>query len=58
MMTQDDIQLNAAPSVITVNQTAAQISIVEEISINNGAAPIDTNKGIAFQNSYLAPNTG
>ena len=48
LMTQEDIQLNAAPSVITVNQTPATISIVEEISINNGAAPVDTNKGIAL----------
>ena len=58
LMTQDDIQLNAAPSVITVNQTAAQISIVEEISINNGAAPIDTNKGIAFEQSYQRAQYG
>jgi general secretion pathway protein D len=52
LMTQEDIQLNAAPSVITVNQTPATISIVEEISINNGAAPVDTNKGIAFEKSF------
>src|SRR6185437_3196609 len=38
LMTQEDIQLNAAPSVVTVNQTPATISIVEELSINNGAA--------------------
>ncbi len=58
MMTQEDIQLNAAPSVITVNQTPAQISIVEEISINNGAAPVDTNKGIAFEKSFTRANYG
>ena len=52
LLTQDDIQLNAAPSVITVNQTPATISIMEELSINNGAAPIDTNKGIAFEKSF------
>ena len=37
-MTQEDVQLNAAPSVTTVNQTPATIKIVEELSINNGAA--------------------
>jgi general secretion pathway protein D len=58
LLTQDDIQLNAAPSVITVNQTPATISIMEEISINNGAAPIDTNKGIAFQNSFTRTQYG
>lgn len=59
MMTQEDIQLNSAPSVITVNQTPAQISIVEEISINNGAAPVNTNNGtISYQNSFSRANYG
>ncbi len=58
LMSQEDIQLNAAPSVITVNQTPCTISIVEEISINNGAAPVDTNKGIAFEKSFSRANYG
>ena len=58
LMTQEDIQLNAAPSVITVNQTPATIAILEEISINNGAAPIDTNKGIAFEKSFTRAQFG
>lgn len=58
LMTQEDLQLNAAPSVTTVNQTPATISIQEEISINNGAAPIDTNKGIAFEKSFARANYG
>jgi general secretion pathway protein D len=58
LLTQDDIQLNAAPSVITVNQTPTTISIVEEISINNGAAPIDTNKGTSFEKSFARANYG
>ncbi len=58
LMSQEDIQLNAAPSIITVNQTPATISIVEEISINNGAAPMDTNKGIAFEKSFSRAQYG
>lgn len=58
LMTQEDIQLNAAPSVVAVNQTPATISIQDEISINNGAAPIDTNKGIAFEQSYTRTQYG
>ncbi len=58
LMTQEDIQLNAAPSLTTVNQTPATISITEEISINNGAAPIDTNKGIAFEKSFTRAQYG
>jgi len=58
LMTQDDIRLNAAPSIIAINQTAATIAITEEISINNGAAPIDTNKGIAFEKSFTRAQYG
>ena len=52
LMTLEDVQLNNSPSVIAVNQTPAMITIVEERSINNGAAPIDTNKGTSFEKSY------
>ncbi len=58
LMTQEDIRLNAAPSVITVNQTPATISIIEEISINSGAAPIDTNQGTAFEQAYVRAQYG
>lgn len=58
LLTQEDIQLNAAPSIITVNQTPATISIVEELSINNGAAPIDTNKGTSFEKSFARAQYG
>ncbi len=58
LMSQEDIQLNAAPSVVAVNQTPATISILDEISINNGAAPIDTNKGIAFEQSWTRAQYG
>lgn len=58
LMTQEDIQLNASPSVITVNQTPTTISVTEEISINSGAAPIDTNKGIAYEKAFTRAQYG
>jgi general secretion pathway protein D len=58
LMTQEDIQFHAAPSVVTVNQSPATINILEEISINNGAAPIDTNQGTAFEKSYTRSQYG
>jgi general secretion pathway protein D len=58
LMTQENIQFHAAPSVITVNQTPASINIVQEISINNGAAPIDTNNGVAFEQTYTRAQYG
>ncbi|MFS8564307.1 MAG: hypothetical protein LVR00_08405 [Rhabdochlamydiaceae bacterium] len=58
LMTQDNVQLNAAPSLTTINQTPATISIVEEVSINNGAAPVDTNKGTSFEKSFSRAQFG
>ncbi len=58
LLTQDDIHLNAAPSVTAVNQTQAQISIMEELSINSGAAPVDTNKGTTFEKAFSRAQYG
>ena len=58
LMSQEDISINAAPSVTTLNQTPAQISLVTELSIDNGAAPIDSNQGTAFQKSYTRSQYG
>ncbi len=59
LLTQDDIQLNAAPSVTTVNQTPAAISIMEELSINNGAAPVNTTSGtITYEKSFTRTQYG
>jgi general secretion pathway protein D len=37
LLGQDDLRINANPTVLAINQTPAKISIVDEISINNGA---------------------
>ncbi len=37
MLGHDNIQINASPSVTTINQTPATIAIVDEISIDSGA---------------------
>lgn len=36
LLGQEDVQINASPSVMAINQTPAKIAIVEEISINTG----------------------
>lgn len=59
LMSQEDVRINAAPSVTTVNQVPTKVSIVEELSVNNGAAPIETSNGtIAFENSYTRNQYG
>jgi general secretion pathway protein D len=58
-MSQEDVRINASPSVTTVNQVPTKVSIVEELSVNNGAAPIETSNGtIAFENSYTRNQYG
>ena len=53
LMTQENIQFHAAPSVVTVNQSPATINVVQEISINNGAAPVNTSSWtVAFEKSF------
>lgn len=41
LLGQDDVQINASPSVLAVNQTPATIAIVEEISINTSSESDD-----------------
>lgn len=59
LMSHDDIQLNAAPCVLTVNQTPAKVAIVEELSINNGAAPVDTSSGkVTYEKTFSRAQYG
>lgn len=44
LLTQENIQINANPSVTTVNQTPAKIAVVDQISINMGAVALDGDK--------------
>ncbi len=41
LLTQEDIQINANPSITTVNQTPAKIAVVDQMSINTGAVEYD-----------------
>ena len=58
LMAQEDVRINAAPSITTLNQTPAQISLVEEISIDNGAAPVDSNTRTNYLPTYSRAQYG
>ncbi len=58
LMAQEDLRINANPSVLAVNQTPATISIVEEISINNGAIPVEAGQNNSYKNSYTRAQYG
>lgn len=58
LMTQDDIQINASPSVVAVNQTPATIAIVEERSINTGIFNVETAKGTTLEKAFTRAQYG
>lgn len=58
LLAQDDVRIKANPSVVAINQTPAAISIVEEISINNGAFPINTPTGVVVEKSFTRAQYG
>ncbi|HSX11285.1 MAG TPA: hypothetical protein VLF94_06205 [Chlamydiales bacterium] len=58
LMTQEDVRIKANPSVLAINQTPAAISIVEEMSINNGAFPINTPTGVVVEKSFTRAQYG
>lgn len=59
LLAQENIHINANPSVLAVNQTPAVIDIDEEISVNTGAYPVDTGgPSVALQNAYARARYG
>lgn len=59
LLSQEDVRVSACPSVIAINQTPATIAITDQISINNGASPVDTQSNkVFFQNSYERADFG
>jgi len=58
LLAQEDIQINANPSVVTVNQTPAKISIMDEISINTGVYDINATNETRFKDSFARAQYG
>lgn len=59
LLSQDNITINSAPSVLTVNQTPAFISIQDEISLNTGTFEIPENNGVAtLKDAYVRAQYG
>lgn len=58
LLSQDDVTINASPSVMTVNQTPAFISIQEEISVNTGIVELETAGGVTLKDSFQRAQYG
>jgi general secretion pathway protein D len=58
LMAQENVKINANPSILAINQTPATISIVEEISINNGAVQFDSGHKTSLEKSFTRSQYG
>lgn len=58
LLTQDDVQINANPSVLAVNQTLVTLEIAEEISVNTGQYEINASDGVTLKNSFARAKYG
>ena len=58
LISQDDIQINASPTVTTINQTPATIAIVDEISVNTGAVEVDTAQSTKLKDAFARQQYG
>lgn len=58
LISQEEIQINACPSVTTINQTPAKIVVVEETSINTGIVEVPTTGQVALKDSFTRAQYG
>lgn len=58
LLSQDDVQINSSPSILTVNQTPATISINQDLSINTGVFEVETAKGVTLKDAYTRAQYG
>jgi len=58
LLTQDDVQINAAPSVVTINREPAIIAIKEEISLNTGIFEVETERGVTLKDAFTRAQYG
>ena len=58
LMAQENVSLHANPTLIAMNQVPSTLSIVEEISINNGAVQLDSNSRVALEKSFTRAQYG
>jgi len=58
LLSQEDVRINANPTVTTVNQTPVKFAVVEQISINTGVVEIDAPKATRLKDSYSREEYG
>ena len=58
LISQEDITINASPSILTLNQTEAHIAIEDEISVNTGVIITPVTNTTALNNTFARARYG
>lgn len=58
LLTQENVHINASPSVLAINQTPATIEIAQEISVNTGTYAVNTTGGVTLENAFARAQYG
>lgn len=58
LLSQDDVQINACPSILTMNQTQAIIEITDEISVSTGIFQVETISGVTLKDAFARAQYG
>ncbi|MCB1136378.1 MAG: hypothetical protein KDK78_08930 [Chlamydiia bacterium] len=58
LLSQENVVINSAPSVTTLNQTPATIHVVEEISLNTGVVELDTTRDTTVKDAFVRAQYG
>lgn len=58
LLSQDDVQINANPSIVAINQTPARIEIAEEISVSTGIFEVETISGVTLKDAFARAQYG
>lgn len=58
LLTQDNVQINANPSVITLNGTPSDVRLVDEISLSTGPVEFESGGSTQLKDSYSRAQFG
>lgn len=58
LLSQEDVQINACPSILAINQTQAVIEITEEISVSTGIFQVETIAGVTLKDAFARAQYG
>ena len=58
LLSQDDVQINCSPSLVTMNKTPATFVVTQDISVNTGVFEVETAKGVTLKDAFTRAQYG